>query len=76
MTVAILWDIAPRSPATFGRYHLHLLSRISAGQETRVRLVARFLALQNLDPEDGGDIFLRNVDSHTDYTALNPGLPM
>jgi hypothetical protein len=22
-----------------------------------------------LDPEDGGDMFLRNVDSHTDYTA-------
>jgi hypothetical protein len=24
------------------------------------------------DPEDGGDTFLRNVSSHTDYTALYP----
>jgi hypothetical protein len=35
--------------------------------------VARwFLARLIFDTEDGGDTFLRNVISHTDYTALYP----
>jgi hypothetical protein len=31
-----------------------------------------FLARLIFDPEDGGDTFLRNVGSYTDYTALCP----
>jgi hypothetical protein len=31
-----------------------------------------FLARLIFDPEDGGDTFLRNVGSYTDYTALYP----
>jgi hypothetical protein len=31
-----------------------------------------FLAKLFFYHEDGGDIFLRNVGSHTDYTALYP----
>jgi hypothetical protein len=33
-------------------------------------VTCRFLAWLILDPEDGGDIFPRNICSHTDYTAL------
>jgi hypothetical protein len=29
-----------------------------------------FLDLLPLDPEDGGDTFLRNVGSHTDYMTI------
>jgi hypothetical protein len=31
-----------------------------------------FLARLIFDPEDGGDMFHRNVGSHTDYMALDP----
>jgi hypothetical protein len=35
--------------------------------------LAGFLLGLFFDPEDGGDMFLRNVDSFsTDYTALHP----
>jgi hypothetical protein len=36
----------------------------------RYRLARWFLARLIFDPEDGGDIFLRNVGSYTDYTVL------
>jgi hypothetical protein len=64
MNVAVLCDIAPCSRRFGGTYHLHLQRRKSAEQETSVQKVAR----QN--SKDGGDTFLRNVGSHTDYTAL------
>jgi hypothetical protein len=38
-------------------------------QDTSLQQVATLLIF---DAEDGGDMFLRNVGSHTDYTALNP----
>jgi hypothetical protein len=50
-----------------------------AEQETSVQQVARrnkpaagipFLVWPIFYPEDEGDTFLRNVSSHTDYTAL------
>jgi hypothetical protein len=52
-------------------YHLHLQDRKSAEQETNVQQVARQNRLI-FYPEDGSDTFLRNVGSHTDYTALFP----
>jgi hypothetical protein len=64
MDVAIFWDMAPSSPYANrrfgGTYHRHLQSRNSAEQEI-------------LDPENWGDMFLRNVGSQTDYTALYLG---
>jgi hypothetical protein len=54
MKVAIFWDIAPCSPYVNQRLGWHLLARWF-----RARLI--------FDPEDGGDKFLRNSDSCTDY---------
>jgi hypothetical protein len=69
-----------------GTYYLHLQGGKSTEQETslqeglvkiscrpgyqlyRVETVRR----GGSDPEDGGDTFLRNVCSHTDYMALYP----
>jgi hypothetical protein len=31
-----------------------------------------FLAQLIFDPEDGGDMFLENISSYTDYAVLNP----
>jgi hypothetical protein len=75
--VAIYWGIAPCSPYVNdrfgGTYHLHLQGRKSAQQETSVQQVTGwFLVRLIFDPEDLGDMFLRNVCSHTDYTALYP----
>jgi hypothetical protein len=56
--IASFWDIAP-----YSLYELtwlgHLLSRW-------------FLTRLIFGPEDGGDTFLRNVGSYTDYTVLYP----
>jgi hypothetical protein len=64
MNVAIFWNMAPCSPYVNRRfeatYNLHLQGRKSAEQETSVYRVPR------------GDNFLRNVCSHTDYTAVCP----
>jgi hypothetical protein len=35
-------------------------------------LIAQCLARLVIDPEDGGETFLLNAVSHTDYTALYP----
>jgi hypothetical protein len=69
MHVATSWDIVSCSPYVnrpFGRtYRLHLKGRKSAEQETSMQQVTgRNFA--------GGDMFLRNVGLHADYTALYP----
>jgi hypothetical protein len=62
----------------FGQYPLLLLSVLyiiviptdsSFCPATRSRW---FLARLIFDPEDGGNTFLRNVGSYTDYTVLYP----
>jgi hypothetical protein len=55
--MAIFWDIMPRSPLKInqrfrGTCRLHLQDR---------RINSGFLIGLFLDPEDGGDMFLRNV---------------
>jgi hypothetical protein len=76
MVGAMFRNIAPCSPYVNGRfegtYHSHLQGRTSAEQGTMVWLflASWFLARMIFDPEDGGDTFLRNVCSHTDYTAV------
>jgi hypothetical protein len=59
MKIVILWDTAPCShdPMAHSVY------------PPALTLVSCWLFC---DPEDGGDTFLRNVGSHTDYTALYP----
>jgi hypothetical protein len=59
MNVAIVWDIAPCSPYMNRRFEGHLLH-------------VGFLFGWFFYSEDGGDTFLRNIGSHTDYTALYP----
>jgi hypothetical protein len=73
-----LWDITPCSPLKvkrrFGRtYRLHLqVRRISRARNQREsRWQAELYSF--FDPEDGGDMLLRNVCwISTDYTALYP----
>jgi hypothetical protein len=64
------WDVAPCTSYVNrlfrGAYFLHLQSRKIREQGTRVsRWLQTYL-------EDGGDKFLRNVDSHKIYTAPHP----
>jgi hypothetical protein len=80
INAAIFWDIAPLSPYENrrfgGTYHLHLQSRSSVEKGTRVFMATCYTlasCLVNSYLEDGGDISLRNVDSHTIYTALHLG---
>jgi hypothetical protein len=50
-------------------------SMIAAAQEPAIKPPAYLLVLAEIffDPEDGGDMFLRNVGCiSTDYTALHP----
>jgi hypothetical protein len=79
MNVAIFWDIAPCSSYVNqcfgGKYHLHLQCWILSEEETNLRQETGHvwcLVPLIFDPEYGGDSFLRNVDWHTDYTALYP----
>jgi hypothetical protein len=64
--VAIFWDMAPCSFYVIrnfeGTYQLHLQGRKLVEQETCVLQMASHL----------GYIFLQNVDSSIDYTALYP----
>jgi hypothetical protein len=68
----IFWDITPCSPLSVNRrfggtYRLHLQSYACH------LLLLWFLARYFFEPEDRGDIFLRNVSwNSTDYTALYP----
>jgi hypothetical protein len=68
MNFAIFWDITPCSQYVnrrFGENH-----HLSSGYIPAARW---FLTRLILDAEDSGDIFPRNVGSHTDYTVLYPG---
>jgi hypothetical protein len=65
MNSTIFWDIMPRSPLKVNRrfggtYRLHLQRRIS---RVRNQLENKWQAEVCLffDPEDGGNMFLRNV---------------
>jgi hypothetical protein len=82
----IFWDITPCSPLNVNRrfggtYHLHLPGRrinrarnqCESRWQTWLCFHPDFLLCLLFDPEDGGDMFLRNVGGHsTDYTALYP----
>jgi hypothetical protein len=66
MTSIIFWDMTPCSQLSFNRrfggtYSLHLLA------------CCFFFCTYFFDPEDGGDMLLRNVGwNSTDYTASYP----
>jgi hypothetical protein len=74
----LFWDITPCSPLKVNRrfggtYRLHLqgrgMSRARNQRESRWQAELGLLS----DPEDGGDMFLRNAGClSTDYTALYP----
>jgi hypothetical protein len=55
-----------------GTYQLYLQGRKSTSKayEPSQVLALWFLAWHIFDPEHGGDTFLRNVTSYTDYRAL------
>jgi hypothetical protein len=70
-----------------GKFHLHFQGRKSAEQEINEsrwvgKMSSQSFCLANsfrwfparliFDPEDGGETFLRNVGSYTDYTVLYP----
>jgi hypothetical protein len=75
----VFWDITPCSPLRVNRrfggtYRLHLQGRKNKfrkkSRESRCTLVSCWTYFFN--PEDGGDMFLRNVGWHsTDYTTLS-----
>jgi hypothetical protein len=81
MKSTIFWDIMPCSPLKVdqrfrGTYHLHFQGR-RISQANRAPLAtcfhAGFLLGLFFDPEDGGDMLLRNVGRlSTDYKALYP----
>jgi hypothetical protein len=67
----IFWNITPSSPLSVNRhfgetYRLHPQGRKNKLSKTPARTVdcfqAGFLLSLFFDPEDGGDMFLRNVD--------------
>jgi hypothetical protein len=68
MKSIIFWDMTPCSPSSSNRrfggtYRLHLATCLLAG----------FCWTYFFDPEDGGDMFLRNVGwNSTDHTASYP----
>jgi hypothetical protein len=70
MKSTIFWDVTPCSPLKVnrrygGRYGLHFQGRKISQQETNVKAGGK--------PEDGGDMFHRNVGRlSTDYMALHP----
>jgi hypothetical protein len=80
MKSIIFWDVTPcsllRCNRRFGEtYRLYLQGRRKFQQEPASKQVASILLLAEIffDPEDGGDMFLRNVGSiSTDYTASHP----
>jgi hypothetical protein len=84
MKSTIFWDITPCSPLSIhrrfgGTYRFHLQGRKNkfSNKPAWKQVASSFHAglLLNLffDPEDGGNMFLRNVGwPSTDYTALRP----
>jgi hypothetical protein len=81
---SIFWHITPCISLKFNRrfegtYRLHLQGRISrTGYQHESKVANKtftlvFLHCLVFEPEDGGDVFLRNFGSFsTDYTALYP----
>jgi hypothetical protein len=64
MKSTIFWDIMPCRPLRVnqhfgGTYHFHLWGRKMSQQETSTKAGGKLRLF--FDPEDGGDIFLRNV---------------
>jgi hypothetical protein len=76
MKSTIFWDITPFSPLSVNRrfggtYRLHLQDRKNKFTKKACSRVSCWTYF--LDPEDGGDMFLRNVCWHSmDYMALYP----
>jgi hypothetical protein len=74
----ISWDITPCSPLIGnwrfeGTFRVHLEVEEEAKEETSMKQVADFLLALFFDPEDGGDMFLRNISwLITRYTTLHP----
>jgi hypothetical protein len=74
----VFLDVKPHNPLKFkwrfGRtLSFHLQIKYCAKQETTMKEVSGFLLWLILRPEDGGDLFLRNVIWFLmDYTALYP----
>jgi hypothetical protein len=70
------WDITTYSPLKANRrfkgtHRLHLQGRKISRAGLAQHLLSSFLFCLFFDPEDGGDVFLRNVEwISTDYTAL------
>jgi hypothetical protein len=63
----IFWDITPCSLLKVNRRfggtcHLHLQGLRVSRMKQAARKAARFLVRLPFNPEDGGDMFLRNVD--------------
>jgi hypothetical protein len=70
MKSTIFWDITPSSPLSVNRrfggtYRLHLQNQKNYEQETSFRLPPAYTLVSCTayfsDPEDGGDMFPRNV---------------
>jgi hypothetical protein len=81
MKSIIFWDITRCSPLSLNRrfggtYRLHLQRRRNKfikNQQASKQVASRFCWTYFFDPEDGGDMFLRNVGwNSTDYTASYP----
>jgi hypothetical protein len=85
MESIIFWDVTPCSLLSFNRrfggtYRLHLQGRRNNFSKTQQAstllatcLPAGYCWNYFFDPEDGGDMFLRNVGCNsTDYTASHP----
>jgi hypothetical protein len=84
MKSIIFWDMTLCSPLSFNQrfgetYRLYLqgrrnkFSKNPASKQVASRMLV-FCWTYFFDPEDGGDMFLRNVGwNSTDYTASYPG---
>jgi hypothetical protein len=76
MKSTIFWGTTPCSPLRVdrrfeGTYSLHLQGKKKAGQETSVKAGGKH-GFACFDPEDEGDVFLRNVGRlSTDYMAYS-----
>jgi hypothetical protein len=71
MDVAIFWEIASYIPYVNRRFVTTVTSTFTIeNQPCKKPACGRWLVI--VLPEDGGDAFLRNVGSHTDYTAIYP----
>jgi hypothetical protein len=74
--ITVFWDITPRVPLKVNRRFGGTYRQHTAWKQVAGRVATCFHAgilLGLFDPEDGGDMFLRNFRwLSTDYTALFP----